>query len=158
MNARNGKIARLPRAVRDELNERLEHSEQSPQLLDWLNALPEARKIVQNDFAGVPISKQNLSEWRQGGFEEWLARRNLCEDARDLTELAEEMDDEDSQMVLADDVAQVLAARFGSLIANWNGEVDEKFEAKSRVLEPPVPQCGAIAARHAPVPTGRVLN
>ena len=37
-------------------------------------------------------------------------------------------------MVLADDVAQVLAARFGSLIANWNGEVDEKFEAKSRVL------------------------
>ncbi len=134
MNARNGKIARLPRSVRHELNERLERSEQSPQLLDWLNALPEARKIVQNDFAGVPISKQNLSEWRQGGFEEWLARRNLCEDARDLTELAGEMDDEDSQMVLADDVAQVLAARFGSLIANWNGEVDEKFEAKSRVL------------------------
>ena len=88
MNARNGKIARLPRSVRHELNERLERSEQSPQLLDWLNALPEARKIVQNDFAGVPISKQNLSEWRQGGFEEWLARRNLCEDARDLTELA----------------------------------------------------------------------
>jgi hypothetical protein len=134
MNARNGKIARLPRSVRNELNERLERSEESPQLLDWLNALPEARKIVQNDFAGVPISKQNLSEWRQGGFEEWLARRNLCEDARDLTELAEKMDDEASQMVLADDVAQVLAARFGSLIANWNGEVDEKFEAKSRVL------------------------
>ena len=134
MNARNGKIARLPRSVRHELNERLERSEQSPQLLNWLNALPEAQKIVQSDFAGVPISKQNLSEWRQGGFEEWLARRNLCEDARDVTELAEEMDDEDSQMVLADDVAQVLAARFGSLIANWNGEVDEKFEAKSRVL------------------------
>ena len=92
------------------------------------------KKVVQNHFAGVPISKQNLSEWRQGGFEEWLARRNLCEDARDLTELAEEMDDADSQMVLADDVAPVLAARFGSLIANWKGEVDEKFEAKSRVL------------------------
>ncbi len=134
MNARNGKIARLPRSVRNELNERLERSEPGPQLLDWLNALPEARKIVQSDFAGVPISKQNLSEWRQGGFEEWLARRNLCEDARDVTQLAGEMDDEDSQMVLADDVAQVLAARFGSLIANWNGEVDEKFEAKSRVL------------------------
>jgi hypothetical protein len=89
---------------------------------------------VQSDFAGVPISKQNLSEWRQGGFEEWLARRNLCEDAREVTQLAEEMDDEDSQMVLADDVAQVLATRFGSLIANWNGEVDGKFEAKSRVL------------------------
>ncbi len=134
MNPRNGKIARLPRSVRNQLNERLERSEQSPQLLDWLNALPEVQKVVKDHFAGVPISKQNLSEWRQGGFEEWLARRNLCEDARDLTELAEEMDDEDSHMVLADDVAQVLAARFGSLIANWNGEVDEKFEARSRVL------------------------
>ena len=61
MNARNGKIVRLPRSVRNQLNERLERSEESPQLLEWLNALPEARKIVQNDFAGVPISKQNLS-------------------------------------------------------------------------------------------------
>jgi hypothetical protein len=134
MNARNGKIARLPRSVRNQLNERLERSEPGPRLLAWLNALKEVKKVVQNDFAGVPISKQNLSEWRQGGFEEWLARRDLCEDARDVTQLAEEMDDEDSQMVLADDVAQVLAARFGSLIANWNGEVDGKFEAKSRVL------------------------
>jgi len=134
MNARNGKIARLPRKVRNELNERLERSEQSPQLLDWLNALPEVQKVVKDHFAGVPISKQNLSEWRQGGFEEWLARRDLCEDARDVRLLSEEMDDEDSTMVLADDVAQVLAARFGSLIANWNGEVDEKFEARSRVL------------------------
>jgi hypothetical protein len=134
MSARNGKIARLPRSIRNQLNERLDRSEESPQLLDWLNALPEARKVVKDHFAGVPISKQNLSEWRQGGFEEWLARRDLCEDARDLTELAEEMDDSDSHMVLADDVAQVLAARFGSLIANWNGEVDAKFEATSRVL------------------------
>jgi hypothetical protein len=134
MSARNGKIARLPRSLRNQLNERLDRSEESPQLLDWLNALPEVQKVVKDHFAGVPISKQNLSEWRQGGFEEWLARRDLCEAARDVTELSEEMEDEDSQFVLADDVAQVLAARFGSLIANWNGEVDEKFEAKSRVL------------------------
>ncbi len=134
MNARNGKIARLPRSVRNQLNERLERSEPGPRLLAWLNALKEVKKVVQNDFAGVPISKQNLSEWRQGGFEEWLARRDLCEDAREVTQLSEEMDEGDSQFVLADDVAQVLAARFGSLIANWNGEVDGIFEAKSRVL------------------------
>lgn len=134
MNARNGKIARLPRFVRDELNERLECSEESPQLLDWLNALPEVQKVVTDAFGGVPISKQNLSQWRLGGFQEWLARRDLLENARDLTQLAEEMNHECEQSVLADDVAQVLTARFGSLIANWDGEVDEKFEAKSRVL------------------------
>jgi hypothetical protein len=76
MNARNGKIARLPRSVREELNERLERSEESPQLLDWLNALPEVKKVLKSDFAGAPISKQNLSEWRQGGFQEWLARQD----------------------------------------------------------------------------------
>ena len=89
---------------------------------------------MQNDFAGVPISKQNLSEWRQGGFEEWLARRDLCEDARDVGSWPKKWTTRIRTMVLADDVAQVLAARFGSLIANWNGEVDEKFEAKSRVF------------------------
>ena len=87
MNARNGKIARLPRPVRNELNDRLECSEPSPQLLDWLNALPEVKGVVQNHFDGVPISKQNLSQWRQGGFQEWLARRSLCEDALDVRQL-----------------------------------------------------------------------
>jgi hypothetical protein len=134
MSARNGKIARLPRHIRNQLNERLDRSEESPQLLEWLNALPEVQEVIKDHFAGVPISKQNLSEWRQGGFEEWRARLDLCEDALDLRQLSEEMEDEESEYVLADDVAQVLAARFGSLIANWNGEVDEKFEARSRVL------------------------
>ena len=134
MNARNGKIARLPRDIRAQLNQRLERSEQSPQLLAWLNALPEVKKILQKDFAGVPISPQNLSQWRQGGLQEWLARRDLSEDAREVRHLSEEIDDEDSQGVLADDAAVVLSARFGSLIANWNGEVDEQFEARARVL------------------------
>jgi hypothetical protein len=134
MSARNGKIARLPRDIRNQLNERLDCSEESPQLLQWLNALPETQKIVQTDFAGVPISPQNLSQWRQGGFQEWLARRDLSEDAREVRRLSEELDDEDSQGVLADDAAVVLSARFGSLIANWNGEVDEQFEARARVL------------------------
>jgi len=134
MSARNGKIARLPRDIRDQLNQRLEQSEESPQLLAWLNALPETQKIVQNDFASVPISPQNLSQWRQGGFQEWLARRDLCDDAREVRHLSDEMENEDSQSILADDAAVVLAARFGSLIAHWNGEVDEPFEARARVL------------------------
>jgi hypothetical protein len=134
MNARNGKIARLPRDVREELNQRLERSEQSPQLLAWLNALPEVKEVVQEDFAGVPISKQNLSEWRQGGFQEWLLRRDLCEEARDLHDMADEMVDEDSLGALADNAATVLAVRFGSLLTKWDGEVDAKFEAKTRVL------------------------
>jgi hypothetical protein len=77
MKTRNGKIARLPRPVREQLNKRLERSESSSRLLPWLNALPETRELVQKEFAGVPISKQNLSQWRRGGFQESLAWRYI---------------------------------------------------------------------------------
>jgi len=133
MNARNGKIARLPRSVRDELNERLECSKESPQLLHWLNALPEVKAVVKKDFAGVSISKQNLSEWRQGGFQEWLLRQELLAESLNMKTFAEELG-EDRDNVVADDVATVLAARYAALISKWDGEVDEKFEAKARVL------------------------
>jgi hypothetical protein len=81
MKSRNGKIARLPRHVREELNERLERSEPGPQLLAWLNALPETKEVAEKHFASAPVNKQNLSEWRQGGFQEWLAGRNLTRTA-----------------------------------------------------------------------------
>ena len=43
---RNGKIARLPRAIRDELNCRLADGEIGGRLVDWLNGLPEVQKIL----------------------------------------------------------------------------------------------------------------
>jgi hypothetical protein len=134
MNACNGKIARLPRCFRDQLNERFERSEESPQLLDWLNALPEVKEVVQNHFAGVPISPQNLSQWRQGGFQEWLARRDFCEEIREVGQLADDIMTEYASGVLADDAAIVLAGRFAVFIGRWNGEVDDQFEAGARVL------------------------
>jgi hypothetical protein len=133
MNARTGKIARLPRDVREELNERLERSEPGPQLLEWLNALKEVKKVVKDLFNGVPISKQNLSEWRRGGFQEWLARQELWGEVRDVEIFASELGREKDN-VLADDVATVLAARYAALISKWDGEVDAKFESKARVL------------------------
>jgi len=73
--SRNGKIATLPRAVREQINVRLDDGEEADPLLDWLNQLPEVQKLMKENFAGVPISKQNLSEWRQGGFREFRSRK-----------------------------------------------------------------------------------
>ena len=64
---RNGKIARLPCRIRTQLNRRLQDGELGPQLVEWLNALPEAQKILAAEFGGRPINEQNLSEWRLGG-------------------------------------------------------------------------------------------
>jgi len=91
MNTRHGKIARLPLAIREQLNRRLQNGELSPALLPWLNQLPEVNSVLAEFFAGQPISRQNLSEWRQGGYRDWLKHqdrqfliRRVAEEGTDL--------------------------------------------------------------------------
>ena len=69
--ARNGKIARLPLALREEVNRRLEEHQSGPKILAWLNAEPVVKDMVDREFGGKPISRQNLSQWRRDGFQEW---------------------------------------------------------------------------------------
>ena len=103
---RNGKIARLPRAIRDELNQRLQDGEDGGTLLPWLNGLPEVQAVLARHFAGVALGKQNLSEWRGGGFAEWSARQEMLADAEELETVAEGR--------LSDHLATVLGARYAS--------------------------------------------
>jgi hypothetical protein len=68
---RTGKIARLPHAIRSELNHRLLEGEPGIRLVQWLNSLPEVRKVLVDEFFGRPVNEQNLTHWKQGGFEDW---------------------------------------------------------------------------------------
>jgi hypothetical protein len=112
MNAtRNGKIARLPRAVRQELNRRLDDGEQGKKLAAWLNALPEVQAIVAAEFGGKPIREQNLSEWKQGGYRDWVAQQQALEVARWLTEDSAEWIGGD-RAPLTDTLAHWLVARY----------------------------------------------
>jgi hypothetical protein len=88
-NARRGKIARLPHAVRAELNQRLRDGAVGTELLAWLNALPEVQTVLREQFDGRPVNDQNLSDWRHGGYEEWLAKSADYEEARKTTEHAQ---------------------------------------------------------------------
>ena len=130
---RNGKIARLPREVRGELNRRLSDGEPGTRLVAWLNARPEVRALLARDFAGRPISEQNLSEWKAGGYRDWQARQEALEQARELaadaTELATATDG-----LLADHLATVVTARYAAALAGWNGEATEEFRRKLRAL------------------------
>ena len=81
---RTGKIARLPHHLRNQLNQRLHNGEPGVDLIKWLNSLPEVQALLAEHFAGVPISPQNLSEWNNGGFLDWLATQDLLETAREF--------------------------------------------------------------------------
>ncbi len=61
---RNGKIARLPLAVREELNLRLRDGEEGVDLVVWLNSLPEVRQVLAAKFKGQPIAENNLANWK----------------------------------------------------------------------------------------------
>jgi hypothetical protein len=74
MSTRTGKIARLPKATRDELGRRIENGELGKPIVDWLNGLPPVQELLEEQFGGRPVSEQNLSEWKQGGHPEWLHR------------------------------------------------------------------------------------
>jgi hypothetical protein len=76
---RNGKIARLPHAVRLELNQRLRDGESGKGLVEWLNDLPEVKAALQREFGGRAIREQNVSEWKQGGFLDWVAKTEADE-------------------------------------------------------------------------------
>ena len=130
---RNGKIARLPREIRDELNRRLENGEQGSLLLRWLNQLPDVKKLLAQEFDHVEISRQNICEWRAGGFLEWQAQQDLLAQTRTFAADAGELADAGGRP-LTDHLATVLAARYAALLARWNGEENDSFDRQLRVL------------------------
>ena len=68
MNTSIGKVGRLPRPVRDELNHRLREGEKGRKLVNWLNSLPEVQAVLKAEFNGKAVSEANLTAWKQGGY------------------------------------------------------------------------------------------
>jgi hypothetical protein len=125
---RKGKIARLPRAIRDELNRRLDDGEQGIRLVEWLNGLPEVKKVLESDFEGRAITDGNLADWKNGGFLDWQAQqetRALIEDWKSgVEELA-------SSAELAELFTTVLMTHYAAAVQRSNADVDE--EPRERV-------------------------
>ena len=86
--SRKGKIARLPAMIREEVNHRLHDGEPGSKILVWLHTLPEVLRVLDEFFKEEPITPQNLSEWRKGGYTEWLAKRDEVENMKVLSDYA----------------------------------------------------------------------
>ena len=137
---RNGKIARLPYKIREELNCRLQDGEPGTQLVDWLNGRPEVQKILKDQFGGRPLSGQNLSEWKQGGYQDWLRHNKtsaLVQRVRDEAGglkggsggvACQEVD-------ITEDLAVVLAAELGQVTFDLLKETDNPPERWRQLRE-----------------------
>ena len=108
---RIGKIARLPRTLRDQLNQRLHDGEQRKSLVAWLNSLPEVQTILAAEFDGRPINGQNLTDWKLGGYRDWVAQQEALDLAERLGEDAAQLQAEGTAP-FTDTLATWLAARY----------------------------------------------
>ena len=124
-STRNGKIARLSRAVREELNRRLEDGMQGKALVGWLNGLPEVKAVMDTAFDGRAVTEQNLSEWRQGGFLDWQRQQEARDWVRQTAEEAQELEQAAGPMPLTD----VMGASITLLLARLIREVGEGQES-----------------------------
>lgn len=130
---RNGKIARLPRSVRDQLNCRLQDGEEGNTLLEWLNALPKVQAVLKWQFADQPISKQNLSEWRLGGYREWERNEESCDLVRRLTEQTDDLADKAEGIELSHRLAMVVTVEVARMTEALLKDVSDPQERWRRL-------------------------
>jgi len=130
---RRGKIARLPRNIRDELNQRLDDGEQGTRLIEWLNGLPEVRQVLQTDFEGQPINDTNLSDWKSGGFLDWQAQQ----EARMLIERLKSNSDEFAKVPageLVEPLTTAVTAHFAAALYRSTTDTAEQPVARVKRL------------------------
>ncbi len=136
MKTRNGKIARLSKHLREEINRRLQNGEPAESILRWLNKQPECRKVMAELFDGRPISKHNLSEWKQGGYEDWLRKEECVVRVRAMMEQAEELEGqdegEDGNEGEVPNIAGRLAAVLEMQLAEVTSQLDEIADPEQR--------------------------
>ena len=128
-STRTGKIARLPKDIRDELNQRLADGQTGPEILAWLNHLSLVQIIIEERFQNRPVSEKNLSEWRQGGYQDWLRQQNTLALASRLVEHSGELAGEAGNECLSDHFTAVLATKFIELAQTM---LEENQDPKQR--------------------------
>jgi hypothetical protein len=60
-------------------------------ILPWLNAVPEVIQVLQERFEAEPVSEQNLSLWRNGGFVRWQAESAEIESTKQLAQFSADL-------------------------------------------------------------------
>ena len=105
---RVGKIARLPAETREQVNRMLYDGRTGQQIMSFLDT-----------HGTTDISDSNITQWRQGGYQDWLKSESQVERTRERAELS---------MRLATAAGGSLTQ---SILARIAGDIDEKLDGLS---------------------------
>ncbi|HEX4343002.1 MAG TPA: phage protein Gp27 family protein [Verrucomicrobiae bacterium] len=134
--ARRGKIARLPKEIRDQLNRRLQNGEAGNKLVDWLNGLEEVQAILRGEFEGHPVNEPNLSDWRNGGYADWERMEAVRQRIEALRENSEGLTDLTGRVDISYCYSTLLAVKItelGELLLAKNDDPEEQWERVCKV-------------------------
>ncbi len=131
----NGKIARLPQILREQLNQKLDNGEQGGPILEWLNALPEVQAILKAEFDGRPINAQNLTNWRGGGYQDWQRQQERRATVRQFTEDAKQLDADAGGVELANHLSTVWVAELAAFARDLMPTITDPAERCAKVEE-----------------------
>lgn len=123
--ARQGKIARLPATIRDEVNRRLHDGQSGSKIIPWLHSLPDVLRVLDEEFKEEPISASNLSEWRLGGYRDWLRQREKVESLKTLSAYASQLAGAGGS--LSEGAAAIAGGKILELIESMDEENMEKL-------------------------------
>ncbi len=110
-----GKIGRLPSDTRNWLCSRLQNGEPGKELVKWLNGMEEVQNIMKWHFGGKPITEQNLSEWKNRGYQDWLRHWEIRRELWLVRDRAKELDEDAKETAISDLTASLLAAELAVL-------------------------------------------
>ncbi|HSY17049.1 MAG TPA: hypothetical protein VK815_01885 [Candidatus Acidoferrales bacterium] len=105
-----GKISRLPREIREQVNERLDDGEPGKRLVAWLNELPAVQALLVAELGGAAINEQNLTNWKQGGFREWRMEREVQAFTQQPVGAA---------VVTPEQLSKIVAVRYLAAVREW---------------------------------------
>jgi hypothetical protein len=95
---RKGKVARLPKAARDKLNNAL------------LDGMPFKQAIAALGDEGKGLTEDNVTSWKKhGGYAEWLKERQFLDEWRAKWEFADDLVAQNHGLNIHQSVAQLLA-------------------------------------------------
>jgi hypothetical protein len=132
--AHTGKIGRCPPHIRDEVNRRLLDGEPAAKILPWLNSQEEVLRILDAYFREEPVTPQNLSEWRKGGYAAWLKRRERLAELKELSAYAAKLGEAAGGSV-TDGTAAILGGR---ILEKIETALEEKDDATLAALVKPL--------------------
>lgn len=89
--ARTGKIARLKKAHRDQVNTMLLDGASAESVIRFIGKLVAAGETDADGEAIQLPNDQNITNWREGGYADWLKERQRLDDMRSKREFALEI-------------------------------------------------------------------